>query len=77
MKAAKVREMSDVELQAEARKLEEQLFKLRIQKVTAQLENPQKTKLVRRDIARIKTVLRERAGAEAPKTRTSKPGKGD
>ena len=61
MKAAKIREMSDEELLQEERKLAEQIFKLRIQVVTAQLDNPQKIKGVRRDIARIHTVLTERA----------------
>jgi len=64
MKPAKVREMSDEELRTEERKLAEQLFKLRVQKVTAQMDNPMKFQSVRRDIARIKTVLSERAKAK-------------
>ena len=60
MKAEKVREMGVEELDAKERELLEQLFKLRMQKATAQLQNSSRLGEVRRDIARVKTVLREK-----------------
>ena len=68
MKADKVREMSSEELTAKERELSEQLFKLRFQKSIGQLDNALKIRETRRDIARVKTVLRQRktqAAAEA------------
>jgi large subunit ribosomal protein L29 len=67
MKADKVREMSPEELTAKERELQEQLFKLRFQKSIGQLDNALKIRETRRDIARVKTVLRlRRAQAAAP-----------
>jgi len=60
MKAKELREMSDVELQKELGELKSELFKLRLQHATNQLENPMKLKDVKKSIARIKTILRER-----------------
>lgn len=60
MKPNKVREMTDVELENELSNLKAELFKLRFQSATNQLDNPLQIKSVRKDIARIKTVLRER-----------------
>ncbi len=60
MKPNKVREMSDVELNNELVNLKSQLFKLRFQSATNQLDNPLQIKSVRKDIARVKTILRER-----------------
>jgi len=60
MKPNKVREMSDVELNNELSNLKAELFKLRFQSATNQLDNPLQIKSVRKDIARIKTILRER-----------------
>ena len=60
MKPNKVREMSNVELENELSNLKAQLFKLRFQSATNQLDNPLQIKAVRKDIARIKTVLREK-----------------
>ena len=68
MKADKVREMSAEELGAKERELSEQLFKLRFQKSIGQLDNALKIRETRRDIARVKTVLRQKraqAAAEA------------
>jgi large subunit ribosomal protein L29 len=68
MKADKVREMSAEELNAKERELSEQLFKLRFQKSIGQLDNALKIRETRRDIARVKTVLRQKraqAAAEA------------
>ena len=55
----KIRSMSQAELATEELKLKKELFNLRFQHVTGQLENPMKMKDVKRDIARIKTVIKE------------------
>ena len=60
MKIDKVRNMSQAELASEELKLKKELFNLRFQHVTGQLENPLKMREVKRDIARVKTVLREK-----------------
>ena len=62
MKAAKIREQTAEELLEKERELAEQLFALRLQQVTGQIENPAKLRLVRRDLARVLTVLREKQG---------------
>jgi large subunit ribosomal protein L29 len=70
VKADKVREMSADELKAKERELQEQLFKLRFQKSIGQLDNALKIRETRRDIARVKTVIRQmRAQAAAPASR--------
>ena len=63
MKASKLRERSVEELQLEAEKLSEQLFRLRFQKATGQLENALKLREVRRDLARVKTLITEKTTA--------------
>jgi len=60
MKAAELRDLGADELGAKERDLTDQLFRLRIQKSMGQLESPNKVKVVRRDLARIKTVLRQK-----------------
>jgi large subunit ribosomal protein L29 len=60
MKASKVREMGPDELRAKERELQEQLFRLRVQKSIGQLDNAVKVREVRRDIARVKTVLKQK-----------------
>jgi large subunit ribosomal protein L29 len=60
MKPAEVRELSIDELRAREKELDDQLFRLRIQKSMGQLEAPAKVATLRRDLARIKTILRER-----------------
>ena len=60
MKARELREKSIDELRRTETDLAEQLFKLRFQKATGQIENPVKIRLVRKDIARIKMVLSQR-----------------
>jgi len=59
MEIKKIRSMSPAELVAEEAKLKKELFNLRFQHVTGQLENPVKMKEIKKDIARIKTVIRE------------------
>jgi large subunit ribosomal protein L29 len=64
MKAAKMRDMSKEDLLVEEAELRKQLFKLRFQTATGQLENASRMKGVRRDIARILTILGETERAE-------------
>jgi large subunit ribosomal protein L29 len=60
MKPDKVREMGLDELRTKERELQEQLFRLRVQKSIGQLDNAIKLRETRRDIARVKTVLKEK-----------------
>ena len=60
MKASKVREMGQDELRTKERELQEQLFRLRVQQSIGQLDNAVKLRETRRDIARVKTALREK-----------------
>ena len=60
MKNNKIKEMSSVELEKELSELKSELFKLRFSLATNGLDNPLKVKEVRRNIARIKTELRQR-----------------
>ena len=62
MKVAEVRELTVDDLRAREKDLGDQLFRLRIQKSMGQLEAPVRLRLVRRDLAKVKTVLREREG---------------
>ena len=64
MKAAEIRELTVDELTAKLESLKKDLFNLRLQHATNQLENPSKISEVKRDIARVNTVLRERVLAE-------------
>ena len=59
MKAAELRDLGADELTIRERDLNDQLFRMRIQKSMGQLEAPEKMKTVRRDLARVKTVLRQ------------------
>jgi large subunit ribosomal protein L29 len=60
MKAGDVRELGVEELRAREQDLDDQLFRLRIQKTMGQLEAPRKLRDLRRDLARVKTILREK-----------------
>ena len=60
MKVEKLRDLSTNELVRKVDSLKEELFNLRFQMATGQLENPMRIKEVRKDIARAKTILRER-----------------
>ena len=62
MKAAELRDLGSDELGAKERDLADQLFRMRIQKSMGQLERPDTIRTVRRDLARIKTVLRQKQG---------------
>ncbi|MGH8070728.1 MAG: 50S ribosomal protein L29 [Candidatus Entotheonellia bacterium] len=60
MKAAELRELSDEELRGKLRELQEELFNLRFQLATGQIENVGRIRTVRRDIARLKTIQHQR-----------------
>ena len=65
MKVAEFRELSVDILRDREKELDDQLFRLRIQKSMGQLEAPAKVREVRRDLARVKTILRAKEQAEA------------
>ena len=67
MKINKIKEMSSPELEKELSELKTELFKLRFSLATNSLDNPMKIKDVKKDIARINTVLTERKIAESKK----------
>lgn len=60
MKIEKIKEMTEIELNAEVKKLKNELFNLRFQHVTGQLENPIKMRDIKKQIARVKTIIREK-----------------
>jgi large subunit ribosomal protein L29 len=60
MKIAECRDLGPDELKQRVREIDDQLFRLRIQKSMGQLEAAHKLKSLRRDVARLKTVLREK-----------------
>ncbi|MGM0368980.1 MAG: 50S ribosomal protein L29 [Bacillota bacterium] len=60
MKANELRKMTSEELEHELSELKDQLFNLRFQNATVQLENPIKIREVKKTIARVKTILNER-----------------
>lgn len=59
MKAAEIRKLSPSELDAKLLELKDELFKLRFQQAINQLDNPMRISAVRKDIARVKTVMRD------------------
>ena len=65
---AKIRDMNDAELQKRLKELKEELFNLRFQHAINQLDNPMRLKAVKKEIAIVKTIMREneiKNGAEA------------
>ncbi|MCX5911642.1 MAG: 50S ribosomal protein L29 [Deltaproteobacteria bacterium] len=65
MKAQELKEMSEAELRQKEKDLTAELFNLRFQHATGQLENTQRLPQVRKDVARVKTVLRQKTLAPA------------
>lgn len=59
MKSSDIRDLSIEEMQHKVVDLQQELFNLRFQHASGQLENPQKMKQVKRDIARVRTILKE------------------
>jgi large subunit ribosomal protein L29 len=62
VKASLLREKSVDELKTQEKTLREQIFKLRFQKATGQAESPQRIRLVRKELARVLTVIHEKTG---------------
>ncbi|MBR1723729.1 MAG: 50S ribosomal protein L29 [Ruminococcus sp.] len=63
MKASELKDLSVAELEQKLSELKQELFNLRFQHAVNQLENPMRMKAVKRDIARVKTVLRANENA--------------
>jgi large subunit ribosomal protein L29 len=61
MKVAEIRELTVDDLRAREKDLDDQLFRLRIQKSMGTLDAPAKVREVRKDLARIKTILKEKS----------------
>lgn len=61
MQAKQIRELSVDEARQKEREIAEEIFRLRMRKSTGQLDNPMRLRLLRKDLARIKTIERERA----------------
>jgi large subunit ribosomal protein L29 len=59
-KAAELRDLSVEDLRARAKELDDQAFRLRLQKAMGQLESPIKVRTTRRELARIKTIIRQK-----------------
>lgn len=60
LKAIKIRELTPQELNEKVVELKNELFNLRFQLATGQLENPMQIKAIKKDIARVKTILRQK-----------------
>ena len=71
MKSEKFGDLSDEELEATEGELHEQIFRLRIQKATGQLDQVGKVRATRKDLARVKTVRAERKKAKAEAGRSA------
>ena len=67
MKPQEARDMSDVELRTREHELADEVFHLRLKRATSQLPNPMKVRQTKRDLARVKTVLRQREAVNAAK----------
>ena len=76
MRAEEIREMSEADLRSRIAGLEEEQFRLRFRSATETLEDPLRLRSIRKDIARLKTILRERelAGTADPAVHNAKSG---
>jgi large subunit ribosomal protein L29 len=74
MKAEDIRELSDADIRARVAEMEEERFRLKFRSATETLEDPLRLRTIRRDIARLKTIQRERelAASETSARRTDK-----
>ena len=68
MKASEIRDWDNVEVNAQLEELKEEKFRLRFRAGTMELENPKMVQHIRRNIARLKTILRERELSGTPET---------
>ena len=76
MKAEDVRAKSGDQLKDDLAELKKEQFNLRFRRASGQLENTARVRVVRRDIARIKTILTEQASGETKPAAAAKPAKG-
>lgn len=67
MKPSEIRELTDDELLEKEKDLERSVFNFRVQKATGQLESTARLGIVKRDLARVKTIVRERGLHESPR----------
>ena len=65
MKASELRNLSEPELVAKSRELRDELFNARVKRATGQLENTAKLRQLRRDVARVETLLTQVSGAKS------------
>ena len=65
MRTEEIRDMSDAEIEDKIAQSQEELFRLRFRGATQQLENPSLIRKLRRDVARMKTILRQRETSSA------------
>lgn len=72
MKPEKIRNLTDAELQHQERELHDQLFRLKFQMQMGQTESLKKIRGLRKDLARVKTIMREQQLAQAPKSASRK-----
>ena len=70
MRAEEIREMSDADIRTRIAEMEEERFRLRFRSATETLEDPLRLRTIRRDIARLKTIQRERELAASAETTT-------
>jgi large subunit ribosomal protein L29 len=76
MRAEEIRELSDADIRARVGEMEEERFRLKFRSATETLEDPLRLRTIRRDIARLKTIQRERElAASAKPTTTRRTGK--
>lgn len=66
MDTKELRGLTDAELAEKVQQLKQELFNLRFQLATGRIENPMRIRQSRRDLARVKTILREQIGAQQP-----------
>ena len=76
MRAEEIRDMSDADIRTRVTEMEEERFRLKFRSATETLEDPLRLRTIRRDIARLKTIQRERElAASADTTTTRRTGK--
>ncbi len=77
MRSDEIRALTDADLSARVNELEEERFRLRFRAATEALEDPLRLRVIRKDIARLKTILRQRAlgGGTAPSAEAAAPAR--
>jgi large subunit ribosomal protein L29 len=75
MRAEEIRELSDADIRVRIGEMEEERFRLKFRSATETLEDPLRLRTIRRDIARLKTIQRERELAASAETTTSRTSK--